>query len=40
MIVIDQVDGALENQDNGIKEVLTYMQNGGNILNQGRKDKI
>lgn len=29
MIVIDEVDGALEQDGNGIKEVLNYIQTGG-----------
>lgn len=29
MIVVDQVDGALEQDGNGIKEVLAYLQSGG-----------
>lgn len=29
MIVIDEVDGALEQDGNGIREVLNYIQSGG-----------
>jgi hypothetical protein len=30
MIIVDEVDGALEQDGNGIKEVLAYIQSGGN----------
>ncbi len=36
MIVVDEVDGALEQDGNGIKEVLAYLQSGGKA---GDKDK-
>jgi hypothetical protein len=29
MIIVDEVDGALEQDGNGIKEVLMYIQSGG-----------
>ena len=29
MIIVDEVDGALEQDGNGIKEVLAYIQSGG-----------
>ena len=29
MIIVDEVDGALEQDGNGIKEVLAYLQTGG-----------
>lgn len=29
MIIIDEVDGALEQDGNGIKEVLAFIQSGG-----------
>ncbi len=38
MIVVDEVDGALEQDGNGIKEVLAYLQSGGKA-GYGDKDK-